>query len=142
MKGINKIERGDIVYADEEKLIMIAEITAIADFYDACISDRPYRAALPPDLVHELVRLGAVSQFNEELVDCFLRIVPKYPVGSEIKIKNGRYRDFTGIVVSLDKYEISKPEIRLLYDSQKKKIIPFEIDLCDDSSKIELECIS
>ncbi|MBI5309024.1 MAG: HD domain-containing protein [Planctomycetes bacterium] len=142
LKGINKIERGDIVYADEEKLIMIAEITAIADFYDACISDRPYRAALPPDLVHELVRLGAVSQYNEELVDCFLRIVPKYPVGSEVKIKNGRYRDFTGIVASLNRYEISKPKVRLLYDNQKKKIIPFEIDLCEGSFNTEMACIS
>ncbi len=142
LKGTNKIEKGDIVYADEQKMILIAEITAIADFYDACTSDRPHRASLPPDLVHELVRVGATSQFNKELVDCFLWIMPKYPIGCEVKIKNGRYRDFTGIVASLNKHEISKPKVRLLYDNNKKKIIPFEIDLSADSSHTEMACIS
>mgnify|MGYP001582112386 FL=1 len=142
LRGTNKIDKGDLIYTDEEKMITIAEIAALADYYDACISDRPFRAALRPDLVHELVRVGAVSQFNKELVDCFLQIVPKYPIGCEVMIINGSYRDFSGIVASLNRFELSKPKVRLLYDNNKKKIMPFEIDLSASSYNTEMECIS
>ncbi len=142
LRGSNKIEKGTMTYSDEIQMITIAEIAAIADYYDACISDRPFRTALRPDLVHELVRVGAGSQFNKELVDCFLQIVPKYPIGCEVLMISGRYRDFSGIVSSLNKYDISKPKIRLLYDNNKKKIMPFEIDLSTDKFNTAMECIS
>ena len=96
LKGSNKIDIGGIGYTEQDKMIMIAEIAAIADFYDACISDRPYRKGLLPDFVYELIKEGSGTQFNRELVDCFLSIMPKYPVGSEVRIKNGINKDFTG----------------------------------------------
>ena len=86
LRGSNKIDMGSLTgllkFHEGDKLIILAEIAAIADFYDACISDRPYRRGLPPDLVFELIKSGSGSQFNKELVDCFL-VVPKYPVGYE-----------------------------------------------------------
>ena len=59
LTGNNRLDHGMIKYSDQEKIILIAEIAAIADFYDACISDRPYRKGLPPDLVYNLVKEGA-----------------------------------------------------------------------------------
>jgi len=41
--GSNKLSFGAIAYTDKDKMVMIAEVAALADFYDACISDRPYR---------------------------------------------------------------------------------------------------
>jgi len=142
LRGNNKIDSGNISYTEQDKMIMIAEIAAIADVYDACISDRPYRKGLLPDFVYELIKGGAGTQFNRELVDCFLKSIPKYPVGSEVRIKNGKYKDFVGVVLSLNLYELSKPKVKILYDDKKNKIAPFEIDLsASNNADIEMECI-
>ena len=140
LRGNNKIDDGSVGYAEQDKMIMIAEIAAIADVYDACISDRPYRKGLSPDFVYELIKNGSGTQFNRELVDCFLGVMPKYPVGSEVRIKNGIYKDFTGVVMSLNIQQLSKPKVKLLCDAKKNKIKPFEIDLSSDST-MDMECI-
>ena len=141
LRGSNKLDMGSLKFYEGDRLIMLAEIAAIADFYDACVSDRPYRKGLPPDLVHELIKTGSGVQFNKELVDCFLNVVPKYPVGYEIRVKCGEYKDFTGVVASLNPHQLSTPKILLLNDNQKKKIKPIEIDLSAFSGFIEIECI-
>ena len=140
LRGNNKIDSGNVGYTEQDKLIMIAEIAAIADFYDACISDRPYRKGLSPDFVYGLIKDGSGTQFNRELVDCFLGVMPKYPVGSEVRIKNGIYKDFTGVVMSLNIQQLSRPKVKLLCDAKKNKITPFEFDLSSNSS-IDMECI-
>lgn len=145
LRGSNKIDMGSLTgllkFHEGDKLILLAEIAAIADFYDACISDRPYRRGLPPDLVLELINTGSGSQFNKELVDCFLKVVPKYPVGYEIKVKCGEYKDFTGVVASLNLHQLSHPKILLLNDNQTNKIKSIEIDLSTYSGFIEIDCI-
>ncbi len=140
LRGNNKIEESNVGYTDQDKLIMIAEIAAIADFYDACISDRPYRKGLSPDFVYGLIKEGSGTQFNSELVECFLGVIPKYPVGSEVKIKNGKYKDFTGVVLSLNIQQLTRPKVKLLCDARKNKITPCEIDLSSDIST-DMECI-
>ena len=44
-----------------------------------------------------------------ELIDSFLNSIPKYPVGFDVCIKNGKHKDFVGVVLSLNLYELSKP---------------------------------
>ncbi len=145
LRGSNKIDMGSLTgllkFHEGDKLIILAEIAAIADFYDACISDRPYRRGLPPDLVLELIKTGSGSQFNKELVDCFLKVVPKYPVGYEIKVKCGEYTGFTGVVASFNPHQLSHPKILLLNDNQTNKIKSIEIDLSTYSGFIEIDCI-
>jgi len=138
--GSNLLDTDEIAYVEKDKLVLHAEIASVADFYDACISDRPYRPAMPPDTVYELVRQGAGTQFNKELVDCFLNVVPKYPLGSEVIIKDGFYKDFTGYVLSLNPQQLSKPKIIILYDARKNKIEPIEIDLCGNNST-DIKCV-
>ncbi len=142
LRGDNKLDTGSLKFQEGDRLIMLAEIAAIADFYDACTSDRPYRKGLPPDLVYELIKTGSGVQFNKELVDCFLSVVPKYPVGYELRVKSGEYKDYTGIVASVNPQRLSSPKILLLNDDQKKKIKPIEIDLGSYTRHIEVECFS
>ncbi|OQY98697.1 MAG: hypothetical protein B6D35_11295 [Candidatus Brocadia sp. UTAMX2] len=141
LKGTNKLDDKGVTFTEQEKMIMIAEIAALADVYDACSSDRPYRPGLPPDVVYEMIKNGAGSQFNKELVDCFLSVVPKYPVGCEIRIKNGKYMNFTGVVSSLNTHQLLKPKIRLLTDNMKNKISPIEIDCSSKGIDTEIEGI-
>ena len=140
LKGSNKINNSKITYEERGKLIMVAEIATIADVYDACISDRPFRPGIPPDLVYDLIEKGAGTHFNRELTALFLSITPKYPIGSEIRIRTGLYKGFTGYVMSVNENNILRPKIKIMYDRNKKAIKPMEIDLrCDN--RMEIECV-
>lgn len=50
----------------------LARVVAIADAYDAMISDRPYRPALSIAAAREELRRGRGTHFDPELVDAFL----------------------------------------------------------------------
>jgi putative two-component system response regulator len=52
-----------------------ARIVAIADAWDAMVSDRPYRAGLGVDEARSRMRSGAGSQWDAEAVDLFLHLV-------------------------------------------------------------------
>lgn len=146
LRGSNKIDMGSLTgelkFTTSDKLVIFAEIAAISDFYDACISDRPYRTGLSPDTVYDLIKAGSGWQFNKELVDCFMTVVPKYPVGYEIRVTCGEFKDFTGVVSSLNLYNLSAPKIILLNDNQKNKIKRVEIDLSSHRGIIDIECVS
>lgn len=49
-----------------------ARIAAVADAYDAMSFDRPYREALPPELVEAEIRMGAGRQYDPTVVEAFL----------------------------------------------------------------------
>ena len=51
-----------------------ARIFAVADCYDALISDRPYRQGLPKRRVAEMLEEGSGTQFDPNVIDAFLRI--------------------------------------------------------------------
>ncbi len=53
---------------------MSARIMAVADVYDACISERPYKAPIPHDEVIHIIEQGSGSHFDPELVELFLDI--------------------------------------------------------------------
>ncbi|SOH04617.1 HD-GYP domain-containing protein [Candidatus Kuenenia stuttgartiensis] len=144
LKGSNTFDFynvNEICYSDEAKIILPAEIAAIADFYDACVANRPFRPPIPHDIVYELIKNGAETHFNKELVRYFLDLLPKYPVGTEIKIKNGAYEGFTGFVFSLNRDSLNRPVIKILYDNNKKKINPVVIDLSSVGRNITIQCI-
>jgi diguanylate cyclase (GGDEF)-like protein len=52
-----------------------ARILGVADAYEAITSDRPYREALPVDDAAAVLRKGAGTQFDRQVVDALLRAV-------------------------------------------------------------------
>ncbi len=57
-----------------EKIPLAARIVAVADAYDAMISDRAYRPAMPVTVAIERVALGARTQFDARIVAAFLKL--------------------------------------------------------------------
>ena len=48
-----------------------AQLTAIADVYDALVSDRVYKAAYPMDKAYEMIKDGECGAFNPIVLACF-----------------------------------------------------------------------
>lgn len=48
-----------------------AQITAIADVYDALVSDRVYKSAYPVDRAYEMIKNGECGVFSDKLLACF-----------------------------------------------------------------------
>ena len=58
-----------------EEIPLQSRIIAIADSYDAMISERSYRSALSQEVAIEELRINAGSQFDPKLVGIFIRKV-------------------------------------------------------------------
>jgi putative nucleotidyltransferase with HDIG domain len=57
-----------------DEISLHARILAVADCYDAMISDRPYRPGMPPERVEEMLAEGIGKQFDAQAVETFLNL--------------------------------------------------------------------
>lgn len=62
-----------------EELSLEARIISIADAFDAMISDRPYRKAMPIEAAMEELRRCAGTQFDPKLVEIFCQMILENP---------------------------------------------------------------
>lgn len=66
-----------------EEITLHARIFAVADCFDALISDRPYRPGMPIERVMQIIQEGAGKQFDPHVVEVFRRIVNQKNIGSK-----------------------------------------------------------
>ncbi len=52
-----------------------AQVVALADSYDALTSNRSYKEAFSEDVAVQMISSGMCGVFNEELIDCLLKVV-------------------------------------------------------------------
>ncbi len=62
-----------------EEIPLGARLVMIADTYDAVCSTRPYRKALSKSDALDVMRAGAGSQFDPQLIPVFEEVLPKLP---------------------------------------------------------------
>ena len=55
-----------------EAIPLGSRIVSVVDAYDAMTTDRPYRNALPQEAAIDILRKGAGTQWDPEIVNCFL----------------------------------------------------------------------
>ena len=106
---------------------IFGRICAVADVYDALVSKRPYRDALPPCECVEYIMGGTGTLFDPKVVDVFTQHIAPYPVGTSVKLSNG----WTGLVVENYISYSLRPKIRI-YEQNGERVTPFEISLKDD----------
>jgi putative nucleotidyltransferase with HDIG domain len=65
-----------------EQISLHARIFAVADCYDAMISDRPYRKGLPREQALNLLKQKSGSQFDPQVIDVFCRLYAEEHMGN------------------------------------------------------------
>lgn len=96
-------------------ICLFGRIISIADVYDALTSDRPYKKAYAPSEAMEYIMANCGNLFDPELVSIFVQKVAPYPIGTCVKLSNGKI----GIV--LKNYEdcCLRPKIRIFKDNDR-----------------------
>jgi len=56
-----------------EAIPIEARVVAVVDVFDALSSDRPYKRAFPEEKCHQIIREGAGTQFDSQVVEAFFR---------------------------------------------------------------------
>lgn len=115
------------------EISLYGRVTAVADVYDALISERPYRKALPPNEGVEYVMASAGTLFDPQAVSAFTRKIAPYPAGTSVTLSNG----WTALVVKNYASYCLRPKIRV-YRQDGVDVEPFEISLKDDFSYLNV----
>ncbi len=107
-----------------------AGLVGLADIYVALLADRPYRTAILPHSVLELVMSMAGWEFDRTLVQNFIRVLPPYPIGTLVHLSTGA----TGVVVGLAD-AIGRPTVRILTDAGGMDVEPRDISLAEKENQ-------
>src|SRR5882724_7139761 len=68
-----------------EAISLHARIFAVADCYDAMVSDRPYRKGMPIHRVVEILKAKSGTQFDPRVIDVFVRLCAEDETIREVK---------------------------------------------------------
>jgi HD-GYP domain-containing protein (c-di-GMP phosphodiesterase class II) len=128
LTGTNRIVQGAEIHLPG-RITPVGEVAAIADFHDACSSERPYRRRMSPDAVWRTIQAAAGTHLNREMVEKFLAVLPPFPLATPVKAMSGPWAGYTGVVCRVDSASMATPVVRFLHDASGKRIAPFEIDL-------------
>lgn len=96
-----------------------ARIAAIADVFDALISDRPYRQGMLPHEAYEIIQSLSGRQFDPKILEIFVRRIALYPPGTVVQLNSG----YVGIVTKVDQGLATRPFIQLILDEYGKRCI-------------------
>lgn len=114
-----------------------SKIVAIADVYDAIVSERVYKKPKLPHEALELLFTGVNQDFDKEMVEAFKKNIAIYPIGTGVKLSSGEF----GVVVNVNNVFPARPIIRILENSKGNKLEkPYEVDMSKELSKIIVEC--
>ena len=94
-----------------------SEIVRIADSYDALTTKRPYRKQINPYEAIKLMVKSIGTEFHQEYLGVFLRVLGNIPIGSILRLRTGE----TVLVVDISGRD-SLPRVRVLTDARGKEL--------------------
>lgn len=101
-----------------EEISLFPRIVAVADVFDALLTDRPFRKAFFPHQAVEIILNSSSGQFDPQVLKVFVENVAIYPMGSVVLLNNGE----TGVVVDMNKGRQTRPVVRIMYDKNRQKL--------------------
>lgn len=100
----------------DENINYFTKIVSITDVYDAITSDRVYHDGMTPHEALKKMYEWAPGNFDDELMQAFIRTIGIYPVGSLVELKSGHI----GLVVKLNEEKRLKPIIIMIMNRYKE----------------------
>ena len=114
LDGTNAVMRSTAERLDRQRMLLVAEICAVADVHSALSSDRPYRPGMPPERVQAILEDMAGPHLNTEIVTLFLAGVPLYTAGTWVELAGGSADGWRGVVVTSRSSSLDRPVVRVL----------------------------
>ena len=85
-----------------------------------------------------LIKEISGSHLNPRVVEIFLQTVAPFPIGTNIRILNGSYVGYEGVVADIEDKDLTHPIVRLLSDPQGNRIDAIQFDLrIDEDMQLE-----
>ncbi len=111
---------------DSSEMHPWAKMAAVADVYDALTSARPYKPGLPPHIALRVIFDGKGTDFDEAVVDTFIKQLGIYPVGSFVKLNTTEM----GVVMEVNPDDAMRPKVGVIFTQfGKRRYSPFVVDL-------------
>lgn len=117
-----------------KEIVEYAKITAVADTFDAVISDHPYRKAYSTTDGLTVLKGLQNTYFDLDIVDAFTSNIAVYPMGSLIRLNDGHI----AVVTSANRFNMTRPIIEIMTDEHGN---PLKTNLTIDmqqSSKVKI----
>ncbi|MBI4567577.1 MAG: HD-GYP domain-containing protein [Planctomycetes bacterium] len=122
--------------AKAEGIHRFAQIVAVADVYDAMISERPFRPPMTPYVAMENILFEVQKgRFDASVVRGLLRYLSLFPVGSWVRLSDGRFARV--IAANADRHTL--PWVRVLYHKNRRPIAEPEIVDLSSQSALRIE---
>jgi HD-GYP domain-containing protein (c-di-GMP phosphodiesterase class II) len=116
-----------------------ARITAVADVFDALISDRQYRPGYPINQALAIIKMNSGKHFEQRMVDILFANVASFPVGSIVVLNTGEI----AVVLETKKVAPKNPIIKIIFDKEHNQLKnPHEVDLSTMSHILIVEALS
>jgi HD-GYP domain-containing protein (c-di-GMP phosphodiesterase class II) len=103
----------------DKQIGKLTRMVSIVDVYDAVTSDRVYHDGMPPHEALKVMYNWAANNFDQKLMEAFIRCVGIYPIGSLVELTSGH----VGVVVRTDTKSRLRPVVILILDADKQ---PYE----------------
>lgn len=119
----------------EDDISIIVKMATVCDIYDAITSDRPYKKGWEPT-----VSIKNMSQwtghFDPRIFRAFVSSIGIYPVGSIVKLSNGK----VGVVIEKCETNLLTPKVKVFFSLKSNmRITPEIIDLSKPHVKEKIE---
>jgi len=101
---------------DEASIHEYGLIVAVADVFDALITDRPYRRGFSNYEAVQIIQGETGTHLSKRFVDALLRHVNLYPPGTVVILSN----DDMAIVTQDNLSDRNRPRLKLLFDTNGK----------------------
>lgn len=106
-----------------------AKIVAVADVYDALVTDRCYRPRMHSYQAAEIIQASSGTHFDSTVVKAFMDNIVIYPVGSPVELSNGT----RGVVAKINKQMPARPVVIVFYDQNGNHLNkPQQVDLTEN----------
>ncbi len=96
---------------------LLARILTVVDCFDALVSDRPYRAAVPMDKAIEILREQRGRLLDPEILDAFLELLPSLRPALEQELQRERAR------LLLDRSPVQQVKQTWLTEQEKTEMV-------------------